>query len=278
MNMIVAAATLPPQEARALIRVMCRQSTPAERARTGLKKRFKNSLMRVLKFAKHETLRKLHQYIYRNRELKGAEANPQHPGAIQVGFDLDALRRDMEALYHIELPGILAQAADAATESVGGEVFILPQQNVLDFIARRQNLLAGVPQEIFDLIRNEISIGLTSGETIKQLSKRITGAFDQIIETRAETIAINESAAAYAFASDKANRAAGVKYKKWLHGGSKVPRPDHLAIDGLVVPIDETFPVGTPPLMYPHDGNGSADDVINCSCIAVAAPRSEYHG
>jgi uncharacterized protein with gpF-like domain len=134
-----------------------------------------------------------------------------------------------------------------------------------------------VPDEIYATIRNEISAGLNAGESIAQLSRRISAAFDEIEKGRAEVIAQTESAAAYSFASNKAAQAAGIGYKKWVHSSvPKEPRPDHLAIDGLIIPVDEAFPVGDPPLMYPHDGNGSAQDVINCYCISVPATEEEY--
>jgi len=233
--------------------------------------------VRVLDFAKHETLRKLHRYTYRNRPLKGQDEPPDHPGAVQVGFDLEALKQDLEAMFHTEFPLMLAQAADATSAAAGAAPYTLPQQDALNFIARRINLLSGVPDEIFQEIRDQISEGLKNGESIAQLSNRISGAFDQISAGRAQIIAENESAAAFSFASQRSAVAAGIKYKKWLHGVSKVPRPDHLAIDGLVVPILDPYPVGTPPLMYPHDENGSPEDVINCSCVSVPAPPSEYH-
>jgi len=278
MNLIIAAATLPPREARAFVRVMCRSASSHERTMKKMESQFKDSLMRVLDFAKHETLRKLHRYTYRNRALTGQDA-PQDHGAFQVGFDLGALKQDLEAMFYTELPNMFAQATDSTLKSVGSELdYVLPQQDAFNFIARRQNLLSGVPDEIYQEIRNEIAHGLKNGESIAQLSERIRNAFDQINQGRAETIAQNETAAAYSFASQKAALAAGVKYKKWLHGVSKVPRADHLGIDGLVVPIEQAYPVGAPPLMYPHDENGSPEDVINCSCISVPASASEYNG
>jgi uncharacterized protein with gpF-like domain len=65
-------------------------------------------------------------------------------------------------------------------------------------------------------------------------------------------------------------KSAGIKRKKWLHSPlAKVPRPEHVEADGTIAPFDEPFPVGDPPLMYPHDPNGAPGDVINCHCIAI---------
>src|SRR5262245_2846957 len=60
------------------------QTTPMHvRVLKRLKRRFKSSLMRVLNFAKHETLRKMHRYLHSHRALTGQE----HPGAIRIAFN-----------------------------------------------------------------------------------------------------------------------------------------------------------------------------------------------
>ena len=249
-----------------------------EQRRNRIERHFATAVQRVLKFAKHETLRKLHRYKYSHRPLTSQEEQPQHPDSIRIAFNPDELKTDLFSMLATEGASALSTAAQDTLDAVGyRDPWKLPAQDTLDFIARRQNLLSNVSDEIFDDIRNEISIGLNAGESIRDLSKRISNAFDEIGKTRAELIAQTETAAAYSFASDKAARAAGVPYKKWIHSViSKAPRPDHLAIDGLVLPMDEVYPVGDPPLMYPHAPDGSAEDVINCRCMSIPANEADY--
>jgi SPP1 gp7 family putative phage head morphogenesis protein len=208
----------------------------------------------------------------------GQGEQPDHPDSVRIAFSVDELKRDLLTMLETEGLSALNTAASDTLEQVGfRDPWKLPAQDTLDFIARRQNLLSNVPQEIFDSIREEISAGLNKGESIRDLSKRITKAFDEIGKERAQVIAQTETAAAYGFASDKAARAAGITYKKWIHSViSKVPRPDHLAIDGLIIPFDEAYPVGNPPLMYPHAPDGAAEDVINCRCMSIPVTEDEY--
>jgi len=276
---ILALSTLPAQQSRALIRIICGEATPYERTRKNLKSKFKGALNRVLNFAKHETMRKLHRYMYNTRPLKGA-ADSKHPGATVVGFDLNQLQQDLQSMFHIELPTMLTTSADDTLESLGyRDPWTMPAQQVLDYIASRQNLLSGISDDVFTEIQKQLTEGLNAGESLDQLSQRISDTFDQIDSGRADVIADNETAAAYSFASNAAAQAAGIQYKKWLHGAtSKVPRPYHVAIDGLVVPFDEPFPgSGDPELMYPHDDNGSPEDIINCSCISIPATEEEFN-
>jgi len=241
------------------------QTTPAHvRIRNRLKRRFKTSLMRVLKFAKHETLRKMHRYLHSHRALTGQE----HPGAMRIAFDQGELAQDLQSLLYSEMPGMLSESAGAA----------LPSQDVLDFISRRSALLSGLPDELYQRVLASVSEGLTTGESLADISNRINQTFNDIEQGTADVIADTETAAAFNYATNNAARTAGVQFKQWVHGGSLVPRADHLAIDGLVVPFDEPFPVGNPPLMYPHAPNGSPEDVINCSCVAIPATADQYNG
>jgi HK97 family phage portal protein len=64
--------------------------------------------------------------------------------------------------------------------------------------------------------------------------------------------------------------------KEWFHSGHDNPRPDHLAADGEVVPMNEKFSTG---LLYPGDSeNGGPEDNCNCGCTfaeSVAAAVEE---
>ena len=181
-------------------------------------------------------------------------------------------------MIETEFPAALSDIAQDTLDALGyTDPWKIPAQDTLDMIFNRKNLIRGVSDDIFSEIKSEIAIGLTKGESIAQISKRITKAFDDITSTRAELIAETETGAAYNYASYLASKRVGVRYKQWIHSNvPKVPRPDHLAIDGLIIPIDEAYPVGDPPLMYPHDPDGAAADVINCYCISIPVTEEEY--
>jgi len=286
LNQIIAAAAslcdANPRRARLLVALACSVSRAAphtilkDRAKT--EKRFLAAITRVLGYAKHETLRKVDRYLHSRRPLLGQEQRPDHPDSVRVSFDLEEFRRDLLAMLAAEETDALAAASQATLDSVGyRDPWKLPAQSTLDFIARRANLLRDVPDEIWQQIKDQIAEGLNKGEPIRQIAKRIEETFSAIEEGRATVIAQAETAAAYSFSSDKAMRAAGIKYKQWFHTAiSKVPRPDHLAIHRLIVPIDEPYPVGSPQLMFPHDPNGAPEDVINCACMSLPAIEQEF--
>ena len=278
-RLLLAVSALQPREARAVVQLICAaKSSTFEKSRDSMQKKLKNSLSRVFGFAKSETLRKLHRYMHANRPLKGQDAPPHHD-AVRIAFDPGGFQQDLSTSIASEVPDILNDAADETLLSLGyTSPWQLPSQAVLDYLKVRDNFLSGISDDIYQEIQDTISQGLLAGEGVADLADRISAEFDQIESDRAETIAENETNAAYNYASDAAAKAAGVQFKKWSHSSvPKVPRPDHLAIDGLVVPIDQPFPVGDPPLMFPHDSNGSPEDVINCRCISVPATEDDYN-
>lgn len=281
----LAASALPSREARLVLAVICSSTTrrrarqaraaPYLRTRGRLAGRFERALRRVLDFAKHETLRKLHRYAFTHRPLRAQEEQPTHPDAGRLSFNADELRQDLIRMLQMEVPGVVGASAAATLAGVGyRDPWRLPAQETLDLIAQRMNLISGLPDELFADVQRELSGGLNAGESIAQLSARIDRIFSP---ERAALIAETETGAAYGFASQAASLAAGVRFKQWIHSGlPKEPREDHLDIDGLIVPIDDFYPVGDPPLMYPHDPDGSAEDVINCGCISIPATEDDY--
>lgn len=54
--------------------------------------------------------------------------------------------------------------------------------------------------------------------------------------------------------------------KKWLHGLSREPRPDHVAANGTVIDISEKFDIGGVLMEHPHDQTAPAEHTINCNC------------
>lgn len=64
--------------------------------------------------------------------------------------------------------------------------------------------------------------------------------------------------------------------KKWIHGHSKNPRPDHRALDGVVKDMAEDFVMSDQArLAMPHDPRGGAKHSAKCKCTVFYRPISE---
>jgi uncharacterized protein with gpF-like domain len=237
--------------------------------------KFQVAIDRHLSFAKHEMLRNLEEHA----NLRGLAVNAADAGGvgIDIMFDRQRFTDGLLIALRNESADALQVAAEELLEEIGyTDPWSMPDPIVRGFIETRQNLLSGVPDEVFTAIENEISAGVQAGESIQQLAKRITTGFENVSRSRATTIASTETGAAYGFSRQHAMEHAGVKHKNWLTSHLPNVRLAHwqaeLNPENQRIPIDQPFNVGGEELMYPGDENGSAENVINCHCVALAAP------
>lgn len=130
------------------------------------------------------------------------------------------------------------------------------------------NRLSRVSDEAWQAVREELTVGLTQGESIDQLQRRIRGTID-VVEARARTIARTEVIGAVNAGSYYEAKAMGVQTKTWLATDDRRTRPTHNAADDEMVGIDELFQVGGSMLRFPHDPAGAAKETVNCRCTLL---------
>lgn len=134
---------------------------------------------------------------------------------------------------------------------------------------------------ITDTLRDVLTRGLRKAITdnpndtekaITQMQSHIKDTFTTYTTSHAKMIAITEvrssvdlSKAEYVRELVARNPNKLRVTKKWVHHDHlvKVPRPTHKAIDGEKVLFNQPFSIG---LMYPHDPNAPASEVIGCQC------------
>ena len=176
-----------------------------------------------------------------------------------------------------------------AGERVGGFLGLTTQQ--ADSIASgRAKLLSGDPalmREYLDLKLRNRNYDAMIRRAVDGKGKLSAADVDKIIEAhktkalgyRGKVIAKDQ-----AFTAQAAGRMEGYRQVldrgdvdgvsvRWSHGLSEFPRPDHVAMDGTVVQLGETFnfPDGTR-MTGPHDPAGGAKHSLGCRCIAIYRP------
>lgn len=122
-------------------------------------------------------------------------------------------------------------------------------------------------------LRKAISDNLTNPEeAINQMAKSVSDVMKQYQNVHSRVIAVTEVRSAldlskyeYARLLLEKNPGRVLVTKKWVHNDHlvKTPRPTHKAIDGELVPFNQRFSIG---LMYPHDPDAKAEEVIGCQC------------
>lgn len=117
-----------------------------------------------------------------------------------------------------------------------------------------------------DKVSERLNDGYKKGLGIDEIASNISQDF-KITQRQASTIArteINGAKNEVAFSNLKE---LGVEYKEWSSSGDERVRPSHREVDGEIVKLNERFSNG---LLYPHDPDGPADEVVNCRCSVLS--------
>lgn len=196
----------------------------------------------------------------------------EQPGEPVASFDdLAAINAGWASEVEEELIPLLldtfAAGAQNTSLSVMGVVDIpeFVHTQSVGWMADAQNRLARVSDEAWQAVRAELTVGLTEGESIDQLQRRIRGTID-VVESRARTIARTEVIGAVNAGSYYEAKGLGVQTKTWLATEDRRTRPTHNRADDQTVGIDEMFEVGGALLRFPHDPVGPAKETVNCRC------------
>jgi len=122
-----------------------------------------------------------------------------------------------------------------------------------------------------------IQVGVTNGETNREIAKRIrkTGRVDSVF--RSLRIARTETLGIYNSATDASVRETGLKFiRVWsttkdlrTRRRKKKSFYDHWVVDGQKRKQNEPFDVSGENLDYPGDPKGSAGNIINCRCVLL---------
>lgn len=157
-------------------------------------------------------------------------------------------------------------------------------QGVQEHLAQVGNFLVRLPDEVFDMMREQLAQGQQAGESTPELAARIRGVLDvtgsENWPSRAKTVAITETVSAsnsgwYASAI-QAQRELGITlWKEWIGELDRRIRPEHRAADGQRVPLLSPFIVGGVAMPYPGWKGAPPHLVINCRCTAATkeAPK-----
>ncbi len=109
-------------------------------------------------------------------------------------------------------------------------------------------------------LKDALREGIGQGEGIPELRKRVKNVFSEASTNRANTIARTETAQAFEAANQAAMKESGVVSRQaWLTANDSRVRMSHSLLEGVTVPLGETWPGGITP--------GSE---INCRCSSIA--------
>ena len=231
-------------------------------ARRATVKAYESKFRKVLMVARRETVAKLE--AKKGVEGKGVAADFIFD-PIKFGNELRMAMRGVAQNTLLEAGlGLLAEIGKL------DDVWSMPPEKALEFLASRDNLMGQVADDVHRVIEDVIQQGLLDGSPISTIADGIRGKFNDIGKHRAMVIAQTETAAAYGVARDDAMRQSGVRYKQWLTSGNGNVRASHREAEQQVVELDAEFRVGGVYLKFPGDPDGPPAEIINCHCVSIA--------
>lgn len=126
-------------------------------------------------------------------------------------------------------------------------------------------------QQITDIIQRTIE----QGESIETLTRKIMDGGWRNEHYQARRVAVTEVLRAHSVAREEAiQQSPSTDRKEWRHTGAhkNKPRPNHVDMDGQIVPKDKPFELqGRDGViyhpMYPRDPILPASETVNCHCI-----------
>lgn len=133
---------------------------------------------------------------------------------------------------------------------------------------------------LHDRLKDNLQEGITNGESIPDLAKRVKETFagyEDKTASQATTIARTETISVSNQAALEAYKQSGLRLGKgWLGELDDRIRESHAIAtktydEGNPIPMDEPFELGGGAAMYPG-GSGVAEEDINCRCSIFAVP------
>jgi len=181
-----------------------------------------------------------------------------------------AIGEDFAPMVEASINGKDYSPADNSSVSSGQRSNDQWVQFLLDWISRQSGVKISQIQDVtLDRIRAQLSEGITSGESMEDIAKRLGSIYDDNVSGRAMRIARTEVINASNAASYAGAKGSGAKVrKKWLSSRDGRVRTAHATADGQIVDMDAPFRVGGYELMWPGDTSRGAPAAltVNCRC------------
>lgn len=181
-------------------------------------------------------------------------------------------------------PRVVEAYADAAddihlqlVELYGGPAERVPyvaNEYAMEYLTDTANRMVNTTEGTWARARAQLIQGFAEGESIEELSARLTEVTDWS-RSRAATVARTEIiSASNAGALAEVRSVNPDASKEWMATKDSRTREWHREADGETVLLGGTFTVGGEELDFPGDPSGRPDNIINCRCtMAFHVPK-----
>ncbi|MGR3180017.1 MAG: phage portal protein [Candidatus Anammoxibacter sp.] len=179
--------------------------------------------------------------------------------------EIEALIGTYEILYF----DAFEAGAVMVTEELGSSAFFafepLKEEALGDVTRRITRIPEMIVETINNKIRSEMTTGVTNGEGVNELKKRIRAVYN-FEQNRILTIARTESASMINEGRFAEMAREGIEFHEWVTARNENVRDSHASQDGDIVKLGTPFANG---LAFPNDPSGATEEVINCMCLTL---------
>lgn len=188
-----------------------------------------------------------------------------------------ALADDIHEVVENGLTGVIPKLVSSYLHTTdSGLVASTLRQRTTDWISSWSRQLGTIMKlTSHEGIQKILTDAMSKGKSVADVTREIMDSGIRSDLARARATALTEMLTAHSAANQEAMmQSPAVEGKGWRHTGARrnKPRPNHVAMDGQVVPKAEPFDLtgadgGSYKPMYPRDSNLPAGERINCHCI-----------
>jgi len=198
--------------------------------------------------------------------------------AVKASAIEDELIFNMSAAIELLRKNILpyvkeAYEAGIETLDTGGMAYGLTNPRAVAALGKRakdlEQVNATVAKQLQGGFKPILERGLEEGLSYDSIAGELADSAKNVFNnarSRAKTIAVTEVNGAMNQARFDVMTEIGTPKHRWIHSRRGQARPNHVAIDGEVVIVGQSFSIG---LKYPHDIDGGPGETINCHCVTV---------
>jgi hypothetical protein len=208
-------------------------------------------------------------------ELKKAQdTNEMMQIGVNIQLDRAAVQEAMEK-YYLRTSGDWAKM----TAKAGGRKLETKQEDdwmaiILEYVRTKkgpgiESIIRTHGGDIENIVSRFVQEGISEGIGIEKIARNISKAQGEMDLWKALRIARTEVVnASNEGVKIGASELPGNKKKVWISTFDGRSREDHMAMDGVEIPMNEMFQLPTGSMLeYPGDSaNGAPGDVINCRC------------
>ena len=208
----------------------------------------------------------------------------------QLLHETAALFADLQTRYQADLRDTLDDVGQTVAQAIDEPLRQAGLTLALPRISRQTvealttfpvgELIGGLTQDGKQLIQNTLQLALLGVKTPWEVQQVLAGQLDAAgpfhkIHARAEAIWQTEANRVFNTLAQARYQRLGAMFpgrfqKQWRHSGNTShPRPNHVALDGQTIPMEDKFLVSGVECDGPHDANLPASEVIRCGCTTI---------